>query len=428
MSKKVKLEDAMEYFRQPAFVRIFEGLRKKYSSLGHVGGTVILNPLRPYERDGLEGFFQMDCHHKKSLTISVEQLEKALKKTKFSEFTVTELLEAYFESQLVSKREQKEQEEKESELRFRRIGMAYEGTRSGKWFRRTIQTKQPPYTLFRQDEGKDSEWLEQNIPYLLYALEELPIWKGEKMRLAVFASKITGNPHYFDEGTRMFRYLLYGICGVCRIPYPDKQTTEQKVEILYQAGILKDDISNFVTCIGIRGCLKEGGYHPGMEGYYIRKEMQQLNLYHLGQLECVETKAEKIYVVENPAVFQALSDMANIEEKAVVCANGQLRLAVLVLLDMLAASGAVLWYAGDFDPEGLMIAQKLKERYKSSLKFWHYEKEDYEMAKSDQDIISERRKKQLKKLSDPVLIRMGQWISEYGAAGYQENILERYLK
>ncbi|MBD5088891.1 MAG: DUF2399 domain-containing protein [Clostridiales bacterium] len=427
MDKDIKLEEAMRYFRQPGFARLFEGLRERYCSLGHVGGKVVLKPLKNFEKDTLEGFLQMDCHSKKSLTVSVERLEKALKKTKFSQFTVSELLEEYFEHQLISKREQIEREKEERELRFRNIGMAYEGSKAGEWFQQVLQTKQAPYTLLKQDESKDAKWLEKNIPYLLCALEELPVWKKEKVRQAVFASKIAGSPHYFDDGTRMFRYLLYGICGVCQLPFPEKQTTEQKAEILYKAGILKDDISNFVTCIGIRGCLKNGEYHLGMEGYYARNEMQQLNLYHLGLLESVETKKDNVYVVENPAIFQALSDKDYYKEEAVVCANGQLRLAVIVLLDLLVQSGAILYYAGDFDPEGLMIAQKLKNRYHNRLKFWHYEREDFEVAKSNGDIISERRKKQLENLTDPVLLRMGQWILEYGAVGYQENMLERYL-
>lgn len=233
----------------------------------------------------------------------------------------------------------------------------------------------------------------------------------------------------------MFRYLLYGICDLCNIPYPSEQRAEQKAEILYQAGILKDEISNFVTCIGIRGVLKGGQYHPGMAGFYEKNEMIQLNLYHLGQLEKVETEEKDVYVVENPAIFQAITENQNETEgrqkkrkNAVVCANGQLRLAVLVLLDLLTRAGCTLWYAGDFDPEGLEIAQKLKDRYGDQLMFWHYEKEDYERAKSTNHITNEKRKKQLENVSDPVLIRMKTWILESGVAGYQENICELYIK
>lgn len=433
--KESTLQSALTYFRQPGFTRLFEGFKERFISLGHVGGTVVLNPLKPYEKDVLEGFFQIDCHKRKSLTVSVERMERALKKTKFSAFTLKELLEAYFADGLVSKKEQREQEEEDRNQRFQHLLAGYTDTRAGKWLQQILDTKQMPYTLLKQDEGKENSWLEKNIPYLLQALELLPVWKEEKTRLPVFASKITGNPHYFDEGNRMFRYLLYGICEVCDILYPSEQSAEQKAEILYQAGILKDDISNFVTCIGIRGLLKGGRYHPGMEGFYMEDEMMQLNLYHLGQLEKVETEGKEVYVVENPAIFQLMIEHRNSRryqqikkrKNAAVCANGQLRLAVLVLLDLLVRAGCMLWYAGDFDPEGLMIAQKLKDRYGEQLTFWHYEKEDYERAKSVNDVLSEKRKKQLEKLSDPVLLCMKEWILESGVAGYQENICEVYV-
>ena len=43
--------------------------------------------------------------------------------------------------------------------------------------------------------------------------------------------------------------------------------------------------------------------------------------------------------------------------------NGQLRFSAFVLLDQLSRTSD-LFYSGDHDPEGLLIAQKLKLRYK----------------------------------------------------------------
>ena len=43
--------------------------------------------------------------------------------------------------------------------------------------------------------------------------------------------------------------------------------------------------------------------------------------------------------------------------------NGQPRLSSLLLLDLFAKAKMEVWYAGDFDPEGLLIAQKLKQYY-----------------------------------------------------------------
>ena len=49
--------------------------------------------------------------------------------------------------------------------------------------------------------------------------------------------------------------------------------------------------------------------------------------------------------------------------KAYMCMNGQPRLAGLMVLDLLAKSGTEVYYSGDLDPEGILIAQKLSQYY-----------------------------------------------------------------
>lgn len=418
--ESVDLDQALMYFRQPGFRRLFEGFQKRYVSLGRVGGTVTLYSLKEEERDVLEGFLQVDCHHKKSLTVSAERMKKALLQTKFADISFEDLLHEYFPGEMVSKKELEIERKKQQEENFYKMAEGVEDTKAGLWFLNAVKNKDGMYRLLCQEEEKNTKWALEQMPYLLKALNELPVWKKEKQRLPVFASLVTGNPHYFDEGTRMFRYLLYGICGVCDLAYPQKQNAEMKAELLYQAGILKDDISNNVTCIGLTGYLYSGEIHKGMQGFLEQGEMLQLNLAHLGKLKSVEAKGKRVYIVENPSIFQKLA--AETKGKAsVICSNGQLRLAVFILLDFLAEGGCELWYSGDFDPEGLNIAQKLKNRYGKRLYFWHYEWEDYSQAKS-MELISEMRLKQLVSLTDPVLQRAGEWLKQEKVAGYQENM------
>lgn len=85
-----------------------------------------------------------------------------------------------------------------------------------------------------------------------------------------------------------------------------------------------------------------------------------------------------------------------------MCMNGQPRLAGLVTLDLLAASGTVVYYAGDLDPEGLLIAQKISEYYAGEFHYWHMTVEDYEKSKSN-ETISEKRIKSLERITDTEL-------------------------
>ena len=77
---------------------------------------------------------------------------------------------------------------------------------------------------------------------------------------------------------------------------------------------------------------------------------------------------------------------------AAVCVSGQPRLATLLLLDFLKENHR-FWYAGDFDPEGLLIAQRLKERYGEALDFWKYEVQWYEQYLSSVRLSESRIKK-----------------------------------
>lgn len=54
---------------------------------------------------------------------------------------------------------------------------------------------------------------------------------------------------------------------------------------------------------------------------------------------------------------------------------------------------SMFWYAGDFDPEGLLIAQRLKLRYKKQLELWKYHVDLYEKYLSEVELSDRRIKK-----------------------------------
>lgn len=59
---------------------------------------------------------------------------------------------------------------------------------------------------------------------------------------------------------------------------------------------------------------------------------------------------------KNTAVYKIL------EKIIIVCTYGQINLAWLVLLDLINQSIQTIYYSGDCDPEGILIADKLKNR------------------------------------------------------------------
>src|SRR5690625_5522313 len=63
-----------------------------------------------------------------------------------------------------------------------------------------------------------------------------------------------------------------------------------------------------------------------------------------------------------------------------ICTNGQFTLAALVLLDLLVEEDCQLYYAGDFDPEGLGMAQRLLNRYPEHVELWRMDPDAYQAS------------------------------------------------
>ena len=94
-----------------------------------------------------------------------------------------------------------------------------------------------------------------------------------------------------------------------------------------------------------------------------------------------------------------------------------------IVLDLFAKSGIRVYYAGDLDPEGILIAQKLSQYYKGEFHYWHMETADYEKCRSE-EVISPKRMKILERITDDRLKPVVERIKAYGTAGYQEMLME----
>ncbi len=187
--------------------------------------------------------------------------------------------------------------------------------------------------------------------------------------------------------------------------------------------LLKDDLSNETLAYGLHAWKQDGCIHEGIEGFLKEKEPVRLTLRTLGELSNVTAQQWEIYVVENPSVFSVLTSRN--PACAAVCINGQPRLASFLLLDFLKETHQFL-YAGDFDPEGLLIAQRLKERYEDSLHLWKYEAEWYKRYLSGVRLSGSRIKK-LDHVYRPELLEIKKWMQKEQKAAYQEAMIEIYL-
>ena len=86
-----------------------------------------------------------------------------------------------------------------------------------------------------------------------------------------------------------------------------------------------------------------------------------------------------------------------------------------------------MYYAGDFDPEGILIADKLKQRYKDNLHLWKSSVEEYRAILSSSS-ISEKRLLSLQSCRSEELQALCRELEQYKYSGYQEALLPLYLE
>lgn len=468
MGDQKQLEECIRYFRQrKIYDKLFVKVADKYRSLGHFGGSVRLSGLCAEDCRQLGGFFQKDYEGQKTVTISAAAMEKALADSRFAGLSWEEILRGYFGRELVGRKEQKQKDKEERERFFEEIIEAVPESPGSLWLGRVLEEKEEGYLLLMKHYREQPEKLKGSLLLLLQAIPRLPVLAaggegGSHELLAVFAAETTGDPHFFDAGklgeqllaaflkSRFWESLVRGLTGVksLRIQNWGKMEdikepgrvedagdngesgkmedfrAEEKAALFYRAGLLKDELSNHVLVYGINGVEKHGRPHKGIQGYLEQREPLHLSLMTLGKLARVSPQTGKrVYIVENPAVFAVLAKAW--PDAAIVCGNGQMRLATLVLLDLFDA-GVEFWYAGDYDPEGLLIAQRLKERYGERLYFWQYRGEFYEKYRSDVE-ISDRSLKKLDRVYREELQDIKQAMKRQKKAAYQEAMMGEYL-
>lgn len=425
-----RLAECVGYFKKrKIYARLFGKVREKYVSLGRLGGSFRLEGLDAEDLQQLGGFFQKDFTGKKSVTISFSAMEKALAGSRFEGLGWEEILREYFGEELIARRDREHTERERQRQYFEDILSEHLENPGSGWIGSVLQKRGDGYRLLVKQQREAPEQLKKILRQFLRAVPELPFLKeaqGSKELLAVFAARTTGNPHFFDDGTSGGQFLTAFLKDALSDSLKSGGfQAEAKAELYYRAGLLKDDLSNHTLVYGIHGETKDGSLHEGIEGFLVRREPADLTLMTIGGLKKVRAQRPGIvYMVENPAVFSAL--IHTWPEETVLCGNGQIRLSMLALLDLFDED-TKFFYAGDFDPEGLLIAQRLRDRYGDRLQFWNYREDLYERYRSNVE-ISDRRLKKLDKVHAEELHQIRDAIRTEKRAAYQEAMLKEYFE
>lgn len=411
------LKAALAYFTsQSVYPKLFKAFREKFESYGRLSGSVKIDIYQEDELEELALFIGIseDALRKKK-TLKLIQFEQALKATNLGNVTLLEILEAYYKESFVSKKDKAQQQLDEENSRMNDWRIAYQELAD--WFDVVEARTMDVQWILRLMRESD---FEQKLIVLNDAIRLLP---RDYVRLPFFSQRVTGNPHTFDLHTVEGKLLLHVLRVKSGEMASTLSSTEEVNELLLKHYILRDDLSNDVSVANIIGYTNDT-VHPMWQMACETKSAWNVPLREVLKVDEVRPAiGKRVYIVENSGVFSTLLDAE--ETAPLVCTHGQFKLAALKVMDMLAIAGAELYYAGDFDPEGLNMAQRLLDRYPESCYLWRMDVDSYNASRPTEDITNRLNK--LASIQHPLLIPIADQMKQSGRAGYQEALLEKYV-
>ena len=422
--------ECAKYFKsRKAYQRCMREFRKKWKSFGKVAGRIILKDTTEEERRAIGGIIGK-VFYDKDIFFSFAEFEQGLQRTRFAPVNMKEVLEAYFGEKLSTNQGEKEEQEKKKGVFFNDICRYFLKNAGGEsiaflWIQAMFSDKKYGYQQLVREYTKDrqkAEVLVKNVGNGLIQLECAEGTCGERP-LAVFAAKISGNPHYFDRGTAPGQLLINAICYWRKAELPIN--AHQWRELLYVVGILPDNVSSMVHAY---------------DAFCRLKEPYVITMENLRGITGVRPEGDRVYVVENEMVFSYLLEHAGRERQVesdksgrhrndnltLLCTSGQLRAVALELIPLILDSGVDIYYSGDIDPDGMGIADRLWQKFGDRIHIWRMSPTDYETSISKEGIGNNGLAK-LGKVRNPLLQQTVERVKDKRIAAYQENLLEELL-
>lgn len=410
------LNECIEYFQNAGFQRFIQSWIEKYKSLGHLGGKIKLENLSLQEQETLGLFLGLDlsCGY---LYITYSEFYKRFQKTKFEDVDFLEVLKSLQSSPIYTLQELQDMKIQTEKSFKEMLLQKYLNTNAYFWL---VYYFHEERLISKYIQSQQEKYLEV-LSYICDAIDHLPVYNHQYTLLSVFSQEITKNPHYFDNGFSK-ELLLKAISFSLNI-HTTERTVETINDIFYQAGLLRDDLSNNCYICHIRPYIDISGW----KGFYDSYEPWNMNLYNLMKVRSTFIEMP-IYIVENPSVFRLLVNHIQKHHLQVglICSNGQINLCTYMLLDKLIESGCQFYYAGDYDPEGLLIADKLKQKYSKQCHLWCYSVEYFDKIKTIQNEISSKRIHILQNIQDHQLKEIARFMIEHSCFGYQEGLIDIY--
>lgn len=412
------------YLKTKEVKRLMIELKKKWISNGHLTGKITLNNISDKEKRDIEGI--MGIHFSNSL--NAKDFESAITQNPvFGDCDIKEILELYFGTKLITSKEKKLIKKNEDEFFFESLKKILDDinaiSKLYDWLIDVQSSKNFGYkTIQRLRKSKPNDII-TICSNVFEGIQEI-IQNQNIYPIAIFASKISGNPHFLDrnsgDGSTLFVSIL---AYILKEDYP----TDSKswYELLEKANLIKDEIAGSLAIFNIH-LIRNNTNHQGAEWCYKYKQPFMLSYSNLVDIDKATTNNNLVYVVENEMVFTTLQKEIKDSDIALICTSGQPSLTAQKLIELLVKGNNRIFYSGDIDPEGLGICDRLWKKYPNNISPWLMNKDDY-LASISNEEVSAQRLSLLDKIENPILKETSILLKENKKAAYQENMISIFI-
>ena len=407
------MHDYTKYFKNNlGFTRLLTKIYQKYQSLSKFTGSISLSNLTKEESITLSRFFGNNYQEGANIKVPLKKFISIMESSKYEDFDLGTLIEEYFNTKLITNKESKLKSE-EDEINYYNEILTKNDSLGTTWLKTIITTKIPPYKLIHARYTQNKNNLKKDLINIINLIDNLP---KEKTLLPIYASNYTKDPHYLDLDTKNSNLFFYALSYITKSNYPI--TRADKIKLLSDYNIEIDTISNYVVTYNLNS------NKDYINSFSKNKETLILNIQNILNTT-FDTTTKKVFIFENPSILTEIISR-NINA-SIIISGGFPNTSVYLLIDSLISTGNHIYYNGDFDPEGLIIAKNLKDKYQDNLTLFCYHKEDYHNCLSNKE-ISLKRLHKLQKITNIDLLEIKELLLKTKLSAYQENNKERIIE
>lgn len=394
--------DYLDYFKNnKGFERFMVKAKEKYQSYGRVTGIITLDNITYEEAVGLTDFFARKFEEGKTYKIKISEFNKVLDKSKFQDFEFTDYFyNTYDDFSYLTNTLKKRKFHEEFVSFIEDLLLEFKSEKLKDFFERNINKNFSTMRNIKSKYKQNKRALKEELLMIDKLLSNIP----DKITYLPIYASITSNPHYLDynaKSSNLFYRILSNILE-CDIP----NTNLDKTKLLEKINVYIDSLSNYVITYNLV-------YDKEMPF-----DVLNLNIDNISKLNNITGKSNKIFIFENPSILNYLKNKDL--DISIIITSGIPNLAFYKLLENIT-SDTTLYYNGDYDPEGLLIADKLNNKY-SNIKLFLYDGKSYFNTKPNVSLSNNRLHK-LELIKSKELQEVKRLLLENKKCGYQENNL-----